>query len=106
MCMQYFWAFGSLLVAILACLTIDLPWQIFVVACAVPSLIGFVVGALFVSEIPHFLASQGYTDKALEMLRNAAKMNGKDSDVLYLSGTQLKEEVTENSNCTDIFNSK
>jgi len=106
MCMQYFWAFGSLLVAILACLTIDLSWKIFVVACAVPSLIGFVVGALFVSESPHFLASQGRTDKALEMLRNAAKMNGKDSDVLYPSGTQLKEEVTENSNCTDIFNSK
>jgi len=86
---EYFWTFGTVLVSVFAYLTIghqtesSSSWRVFVLACALPSLLASFAACVWIPESPHWLVTQGRTEEALVILRNAADMNGLDSMEIF-----------------------
>jgi hypothetical protein len=58
---------------------------------------------MFVPESPRWLLTQHQHDKALDVLRKAAKMNGKDPDVLFPLDSVLVQEAEESESFCDLF---
>ncbi|CAB9498655.1 Synaptic vesicle 2-related protein [Seminavis robusta] len=97
----YYWALGTLLVPILAFITLgdnengDEPsgqWRWFTVLCAIPCIASTILGIIWVPESPHWLVYQGRNDKALEVLKIAAKENGLNPDEVFPMGTMVKPD--------------
>lgn len=102
---EYYWTLGSMMVPVIAYFTIELyhSWQWFVVVCAIPSFLSLVTGVYFVPESPRWLVLKGRNDEALAILREAATMNGQDSNELFPPGCVIISEKVEESNWTELF---
>jgi hypothetical protein len=62
-----------------------------------------VASIMYVPESPRWLLTQHQHDKALDVLRKAAKMNGKDPDVLFPLDSVLIQESEESESFCDLF---
>lgn len=112
----YYWTLGSLLVPVLAFFTLgenqdgsEAPgrWRLFVLLCAVPCIVSCAVAIRWVPESPHFLVSKGRTDKALAVLKAAAKENGRDPEELFPSSVVVRQsDVQEIHSVKALFNSE
>jgi MFS family permease len=102
---KYFWTVGSCLIPLLAYVSIEIAasWRLFVVLCSLPSIFSFIISSCFVPESPRWLVSMGQKDKALEILRDAAKRNGVDVDKAFPEGIQLADEEKESSDFRELL---
>lgn len=102
---EYYWTLGSMMVPIVAYFTIELmdSWKLFVVVCAVPSLVSLVSGIYFVPESPRWLILKGRNEEALAILRHAAYVNGQDPKKVFPSGCYIIEEDDQDSNFIELF---
>nr|CAD7461341.1 unnamed protein product [Timema tahoe] len=75
-------------------------WRIFVVCCAIPSLMGGIIVYLCLPESPKFLMNQGKKEEALKILRHVFVVNtGKDpGDYMVKS---IKEDNSAESNTSN-----
>ena len=109
---EYFWTLGSMAIPVLAYLTIGqgASWNVFVFICAIPCCIGTVGGIIYVPESIHWLASQGRTNEALDILKHAAKINGKDPNDIFTTtdgiALKLKHEQSENTSYAELLKPK
>lgn len=104
---EYFWTAGSILVPVLAYLTLELSWKLFIILCAVPCLISLIITYLFVPESPRWLICKGKAEEALTILRNAARINGNDPYILFPEGCIISiDEEEESSKVCDLFHLK
>ena len=106
---EFFWTFGTLMVPIVAWYSLgtgsstssqdnsllDESWRIFVALCSIPCILSTILGILYVPESPHWLVCQGKCDKALHILRHAAKCNGLDPLKVYPIGTRIKSQLQQ-----------
>ncbi|KAL7572349.1 hypothetical protein ACA910_021562 [Epithemia clementina (nom. ined.)] len=109
---EYFWTGGTLLVPVVALLTLgqsdnqegtDNEWRWFVVVLGMPCLLSCFVAFAFVPESPRWLLTKGKHDKALAVLRAAAKMNGKSATEVFPPGTVILQEDEEATTFGDLF---
>jgi MFS family permease len=102
---EYYWTLGSMMVPVIAYFTIEVchSWQLFVVFCAVPSFISLMAGVFFVPESPRWLVLKGRNEEALDILREAAIMNGQDSNAIFPPGCIIVCEKVQESKWTDLF---
>lgn len=94
---SYFWTGATLLVPLLAWATLESShrssgsWRLFVALCAVPCVVSALVGLYAVPESPRWvLQHQRDPQRALDILREAARVNGKDPLLLFPPETQLQ----------------
>ena len=99
---SYFWTTATLLVPILAYVTLDIKhsWRLFVASCALPCVVSAVVGVYVVPESPRFLLLQGDSAQALKILRDAAITNGRDPSVLFPEGVQIISQQHESESAS------
>lgn len=117
---EYFWTGGTLLVPLLAYISlgtnsmddnddsISHGWRWFVVLCAIPCVLSCVFGIIYVPESPRWLISRGEQghEEALKILRNAAITNGVSPDV-FSPGTRLVGgHDDEDGSFVDLFKPK
>ncbi len=102
---KYFWTLGSMLVPVMAYLTIELAdsWRLFAGVSIIPCLLSLVAGMTFVPESPRWLVSQGQNEKALEILRKAAKQNGVDPTTAFPDNVVLADEETQEANFSELL---
>ncbi len=113
---EYYWTAGSILVPIVAYFTLELAhsWRIFVAVCALPCVISLLVGVAFVPESPRWLVLQGKNEEALDILRKAAALNGKDPEIVFpqnciLGGEEqrsLGRQSEGEKGCGDLFSKR
>lgn len=102
---KYYWTAGSMLVPILAYVTLELfySWRLFAAVCVIPVLLSLVFGVLFVPESPRWLVQRGKKEKALKILRKAAERNGKDPYEVFPIGMVLADEEQEHAEFKELF---
>jgi putative MFS transporter len=106
---EYYWTLGSMLVPIIAYYAIEIQdsWRLFVILCAVPCLISLIAGMKFVPESPRWLIMKGRNEEALDILRRAAMVNGKDPQELFPPGYTIRTEVAqEEASYKELFKPK
>ncbi len=102
---KYFWTVGSCIIPLMAYISIEVAgsWRLFTILCALPSLFSFIISAIFVPESPRWLVSTGQKDKALTILRDAARRNGVNPDVAFPANIELADEEIESSDFRELF---
>lgn len=103
---KYFWTVGSCLIPPLAYISFELAesWRLFAILCALPSIFSTVVSIMYVPESPRWLVSMGHKEKALKILRLAAKMNGVNVEMAFPEGVSLADETKESSDFRMLIN--
>lgn len=101
--MSFFWTLGSLLAPALAYLTLDYSWRLFVALCSIPALVSGLLGAWLVPESPRWLVARGEQEKALRILKEAARVNGLDPDELFPPEMVIKDEHVEATRFRDLL---
>ena len=81
-------------------------WRLFVVLCALPCFISILIGWLYVPESVRWLVSEGRNDEAVEILREAARVNKLTATTPLTSSTQGdtddEEHNDDNSHHEDV----
>lgn len=97
----YYWCAGTLLVPAVAYLTLGDnengdgepgSWRLFVIVCAIPCIVATALAIWWVPESPHYLVHQGRTDKALEVVKQAAAENGLNVDEVFPPHVLIKQD--------------
>lgn len=103
---KYFWTIGSCLIPVLAYVSFEIvgSWRVFAMLCALPSVFSILVSSMFVPESPRWLVSMGRKEKALEILREAARRNGVDTSQAFPTGISLRDEEKESSDFRELLN--
>lgn len=79
-------------------------WRLFVTLCAIPCFISLLAGIKFVPESPRWLIMKGRNEEALEILRRAAMVNGKNPEELFPQGCTIRtEDIQEEASFKDLF---
>jgi len=111
---EYFWVAGTLLVPVAAIFTLGRSdnqethgseWRMFVIVCAIPCLLSCFVSLFHVPESPRWMLTQGKHEQAVDVLRKAAKLNGKNPEELFPLGTVVfqDERQTDSETFFDLF---
>jgi MFS family permease len=109
---EYFWTIGTLYVVVMAYLTLGgraeegdhvVNWRLFAVLSSLPCSVSIVLGFWLVPESPRWLCTVNRCDEALEIIRNAAKTNGRDVDFLFPRQMTLVAEVEEDSSFMELL---
>ena len=104
---NYFWTIGSLFVVVVAFFTLHGSkdrWRVFVAACPFPCFISLVAGYLYIPESARWLLTKGRNAEAMKILREAAKKNGHDVDLVFPSNVALAPEPHhEEATIADLF---
>jgi len=90
-----FWMVGSIFVALIAMLLLEhlqVSWRAFAMACALPSLLGFVLCKRLVPESPRFLALQQNHEAALNVANFLAQKMNSDTNMTDTAVTPLTLE--------------
>ena len=108
---EFFWTAGTLLVPVLAWYSLAEgsieSWQLFVFLCAIPCVLATILGMIAVPESPRWLLTQGKHEKAVKILRKAAKRNGKDPFELFPDGVEITQQHSHVSESVwDLFSPK
>jgi putative MFS transporter len=109
---EYFWTIGVLFVVMIAyfCLGNGQDghgnWRLFVVISSLPCFVSVVIGCFFVPESPRWLCTVGRCEEALLVLRQAAKANGHDPEILFPEGCEIMEEEEEEADFCELFSPK
>lgn len=106
---EYFWTIGVLFVVMIAYFSLGRgqdghgDWRLFVVICSLPCFVSVIIGVLFVPESPRWLCTVGRCEEALFILRQAAKTNGHDPEILFPEGCEIMEEEEEEADFCELF---
>jgi putative MFS transporter len=101
--LESFWAFGTLAAAGLAWLVVPhLGWRALFIVSAIPGVLLFAVRS-YVPESPRYLAVSGQQDEALQVLRNVAKINGKELDESAVLVAEQLAQDPQKSSVKDLF---
>eukprot|EP01036_Dinobryon_divergens_P026166 gene26166-34783_t len=74
---EFFWTIGSLMVAGLAWLLLPTyGWRMLTYVTAIPATVASLVSAFYLPESPRWLVAQGRVQEAVEIVRQAAEVNG------------------------------
>mmetsp|Transcript_7793 Transcript_7793/g.19419 ORF Transcript_7793/g.19419 Transcript_7793/m.19419 type:complete len:637 (+) Transcript_7793:144-2054(+) len=115
---EYFWTVGVLFVVAMAKVTLgdgsgggeedDGParWREFVVICTIPCWFSVIIGYWWVPESPRWLCTQGRTTEAMDIIRQAARVNGLDVDFVFPPGLTIEDEEEEHSDFCVLFSPK
>jgi MFS family permease len=110
---EYFWTIGVLLVVTLAYFTLGDGtegsggnWRLFVMLSSLPCCLSIVLGVLWVPESPRWLCTMDRCDQAMDIIRQAAQVNGLDVDFLFPQGMHLAPEEEEESSFRLLFSPK
>ncbi|CAJ1956387.1 unnamed protein product [Cylindrotheca closterium] len=94
-----FWMVGSIFVALMAMLLLEhmaVSWRVFAMACALPSLLGFVLCKELVPESPRFLALEQRHEAALDVANFLAqRMNSDNSIASFTQAPLTLEELQQ-----------
>lgn len=103
--MGYFYTAGTLMLPVIAFLCLGQGdgedgnengiqgWRLFVFICSIPSFAASLLGLMYLPESPRWLLTKGRPGHALEILRQAARENGKDVGHLFPPHTVLFDPV-------------
>lgn len=101
--LESFWAFGTIAAAGLAWLVVPhLGWRALFIVSAIPGVLLFAVRS-YVPESPRYLAVSGQQDEAIQVLRNVAKMNGKELDESAVHVAEQLAQEPQKSSVQDLF---
>jgi len=101
--LESFWAFGTLAAAGLAWLVVPhFGWRALFIVSAIPGVLLFAVRS-YVPESPRYLAVSGKQDEAIQVLRNVAKINGKELDESAVLMAQQLAQKPQKSSVKDLF---
>ena len=113
---EYFWTLGVLLVVTLAYLTLGNGgtddgsgggnWRLFVMLSSLPCCLSVLLGFLWVPESPRWLCTMDRCDQAMDIVRQAAQVNGLDVEFLFPEGMHLAPEEEEESSFILLFSPK
>lgn len=101
---EYFWTVGCLLVIVFAQFTLahgKANWRLFVILCSLPCVVSIFLGYFFVPESVRWLVSMGRNAEALEILRDAARMNGKTVSTPLTQKREAAITTTHSDNAID-----
>ena len=83
-------------------------WRLFVQLCTVPCVLSLLIGYFCVPESALWLAAEGKSEEALEVLRRGARANGhQDPYVLFPETIRLHKDLShQNASISDLFTSE
>ncbi len=102
---EYFWTAGSMLVPAIAYFTFQIidSWRMFVILCSIPCLLSLLVGIKYVPESPRWLIMKGRNREAVEILRDAAAVNGINPSLAFPEGCTIECEEEKSSDLSELF---
>lgn len=101
---SYFWTTGTVMVALIAHLTLGQDssnWRLLCLWCSIPCIISTIVAIYVVPESPRWLLTHKQDqEKALRILKQAAKLNGKDPGLIFPPDMVLNDDSLPDDSST------
>jgi MFS family permease len=96
----YWFTIGSLYSNVAAKYSLcDYGWQVYTIACAVPTLIAAIAGFFLVPESAHWLVAEDRNEEAAQVLNGIADMNGANVEFGRLTQPEVLEDISTKDLC-------